>query len=227
MYAFSNRKKLRGAKRQLGRVERWRQAHLSPDLRHLDLYGYDYVKLTIDPWDRLVKRQPPVWLRREMTHALLDMYESWHEATRDNAEVSYLRVWLSWPEFTASQVVVSTSLRAAYYEGMFVDVEQPRGLPADLGAPLLERLAQFEWREVLNEYPVNVEDLRGDNGHIDWDDVRRWLSKRKYRREVLPDGTTIYWLQYGRTWVGSKREVDDRTPSRNAAADLADGPHLT
>lgn len=160
--AFTNRKKVRGGKRQLGRVRKWHDAHLEPDLAYLRRFGQEYVKLTIDPWDRLVQRQPSVWLRRAMTLALLSVYESWQRKAAQHPEIEYLRVWLSWPNFTDSQVVMATGQRAQHYRSVFLPVAQPRGLPSDLGPALLERLSEFEWQECPSEYPVYKDDLSPD-----------------------------------------------------------------
>lgn len=197
---------MRGGKRQIRRVQRWREARLEPDLNHLRRFGQEYVKLTIDPWYRLVKRQPPVWLRREMTLALLDVYESWRRKVEALPEVEYLRVWLSWPNFIDSQVVMATGRQAQHYQDVFLPVAEPKGLPSELGPQLLARLSEFEWQECLSEYPVYKDDLTADELH--------WLFKRRYRPGRLYDGTEVYWIEQGRVWVGQKL-TNKEAPSMN------------
>jgi hypothetical protein len=127
MSAFVNRKKVRGLKRHIRRVQGWKAARLMPDLGHLRRSGQEYVKLTIDPWYRLVKRRPPMWLRREMVLALLDIYDAWQTQAAERSEVDYLRVWLSWPNFIDSQVIMANHARAPHYQALFRPVAQARG----------------------------------------------------------------------------------------------------
>jgi hypothetical protein len=66
--AFSNKKKVRSWKTQIRRVERWRAGHLTPDSAQFEQHGYDFCKIQIDPWNRLTRREPPLWLGRRMIH---------------------------------------------------------------------------------------------------------------------------------------------------------------
>lgn len=194
MTAPGNRKKVRGWKRQVKRVRRWRDDRLRPDWPHLDAYGRDYVKLTLDPWYRLVRRQPPVWLRREMTHALLDVHDAWRAAVAERPDVTYLRVWLKWPNFIESQVVMATQDHEGWYALGTSRPVPAASLPTELGAPLRARLAEFVWEEAVDEYPLDV-------GYAT-PEFARWLARRPHRWEQLSDGTWLCWVRRGRLWIG-------------------------
>ena len=112
--AFTNQKKVRGWKTQIKRVERWRTRHLKPDHEFFRQNGVAYCKLWIDPWHRLTRRQPPIWLGRQMIYGLLDLYEAW--VSTAVPEVEYLKVWLMWPELTESQVVMAGTTKAEMYQ---------------------------------------------------------------------------------------------------------------
>ncbi len=195
--AFSNRKKVRGWKTQIRRTERWRIVHLTPDWPHSDHYGYDYCKIQIDPWNRLVRRQPPIWLGRRMVHGLLDIYDAWAEAVPDAA---YLRVWLNWPYLIGSQVVLSGLLRLEWYSGMFRPVEslgwaESKDFPPQFGSDLLERLRGWDWQECLDEYEADPADLPVG-----------WLDKRLHSSITSEDGRSVTLVEQGRIWVGTRRE---------------------
>jgi|GEM_PF-1918945 len=195
---MQNRKRVRGWKRQMDRVRAWRDAHARIDTQHYEASDFDDVKLTLDPWYRLVKRQPPVWLRREMTRALLDVEDAWAAQVKQEAmRAPYLSVWLQWPNFIRSQVVIARNDRALMYETMFHEAPDPRGLPHDLGPELHARLGQYTWRECLSEVPVLAEDLTPED--------HAWLAKRRHRTERLSDRRTIHWVQEGRLWVLQRR----------------------
>ncbi|GGR24516.1 hypothetical protein [Deinococcus ruber] len=194
--AFTNRHKVRGWKTQIRRVERWRQAHLTPDAAHLEHADFDYCKLQIDPWNRLIRRQPPMWLARNMIHGLLDIHEAWAAATPD---AGYSCVWLCWPKLMDSQVVMAQGSRVEWYAGMFRPVAElgwaePKGFPPQFGPALLARLNAWEWQECLHEYPVDPADISA--GQL-----------RKYPSTTLTTegGASLTLLEVGRVWVGKRR----------------------
>lgn len=199
MGPFSNKKKVRGGKRAAARVEAWRQAHQTPDLAHLESYGFDYAKLTLDPWFRLDRRTPPARLRRQMLAALLDVRAAWAEALAqlyDHKPPEYLAVWVGWPHFTDSQVVLATGDQAKYYRSLHPVLEASAPLPNALGlTPALPAdLSALHWGESLDEYPLLAEDLPDDGG--------AWLNSRPHRVTPLREGGAVYWLERGRVWIG-------------------------
>ena len=200
-FAFSNKKKVRGWKTQIRRVERWRAANLKPDwlLLNFRRYDYHYCKIQIHPWNRLVKREPPIWLGRQMIHGLLDIYGAWAEAVPD---APYLKVWLNWPYLRASQVVMAGESRLEWYEGMFRPVAElgwaeTKGFPPQFGPEVLERLQAWDWQECLDEYDIDPEVLN--------DLPAGWLERRPHSSLALSDGSSRTLVEQGRVWVGTRR----------------------
>ena len=191
--AFINKKKIRGWKTQLRRVERWRQAQLTPDWAHFERFSYDYCKIQIDPWNRLIERQPPLWLARRMLHGLLDIHEAW---TAQVPDAPYLRLWLNWPHVMDSQVVLAQESRVDWYGDMFRPVAElgwaeAKGFPPQFGPELLERLKAWDWQECLHEYPMEYE------------------ARNSKRFKHLPYSSfaadSPYLVEVGRVWVGKRR----------------------
>lgn len=201
---LSNKKKVRGGKRRAARVEAWRQAHQTPDFAHLGVYGFDYAKLTLDPWFRLSRRTPPAHLRRQMIAALLDVRAAWAKALAqpsdkqpsDHQPPEYLAVWVGWPHFMESQVVLASGDQARYYRSLHPVLETSAPLPTALGlTPALRaRLAALRWRESLDEVPLLSEDLP--------ENPEGWLSTRPHRITPLQAGGAVIWLERGRVWIG-------------------------
>ncbi len=187
--SLSNRHKVRGRRAQARRVARWRAANLTPDWAHLNVSGVDYVKLWIDPWNRLPGREPPAWLRRQMLTGLLDILDRWQAQTRDREDLPFLAVWLCWPHFMDSQVVLAREDRAPTYQTMFAPVPtQP--LP-NAFAPLAERLSRLTWTTGADEEP------------LDAGDMARWpsLARRPHRTVPTPDGP-LHLMRRGTVWIG-------------------------
>ncbi|ULH15167.1 hypothetical protein MF271_14585 [Deinococcus sp. KNUC1210] len=193
--AFTNRHKVRGWKTQIRRVERWRQAHLTPDWVHLEHTDFDSCKFQIDPWNRLIRRQPPMWLARRMLHGLLDIHEAWAAAVPD---APYLRLWLNWPHVIDSQVVMAQGSRVDWYREMFRPVAElgwarAKGFPPQFGPALLQRLNAWDWQECLHEYPVDPADIGAGR-----------LSRYAYST-LTTTGASLTLVEVGRVWVGTRR----------------------
>lgn len=146
-----NKKKLRGWKRHIGKLERWKQTQLPLSLKLLNAYQCEYVKIWLDPWYRLEKRNPPVWFRRLILAALIEIYDAWHEQLRTLDQSFYLKIWFYEPHFINSQVVAAIGERISYYENIFTPDDSEKRFPYaqyGLGNP---QLNAFVWQRYQDE----------------------------------------------------------------------------
>ncbi|PTA67178.1 hypothetical protein [Deinococcus arcticus] len=194
MRRLTNRKKLRGGHTQLRRLARWRQRFLEPDWTELEAFGVDYVKLWLDPWSRYPRRNPPAWLRREMLTGLLDIHTAWARAAAGRADVGYLALWVSWPHFIDSQVVMASPERAQMYRTMFTPAK-PRPLPPQLLAQE-PRLSDLHWATGLDEFFLTGEEVAAGLS----------VLRRPYRVADPGPLHSLYAFQRGHVWVGQKGE---------------------
>lgn len=74
---FSNKKKIRGWKRRIKQIEQWKQRHIALDMERLVRHNRDYVKIWIDPFYRLTRRNPPIWYSRLILGAMIEIHQSW------------------------------------------------------------------------------------------------------------------------------------------------------
>lgn len=192
---FSNRKKVRGWKRRLRELERFRLAHLALDVDALRQSEVVYVKLWLDPWSRLVPRDPPVWFRRRVLAAFLDILRSWHGALEATGEPFYLRLWLFDPRFDRTQVVAATGDRIRWYEGSFEpEPGAPRLPPPHLGDPAYD-LTAVEWEPCLDTDVLLPDDT------VDMGELGR-LVLRASRLEQTSDGQALLLFDRGLVWLG-------------------------
>lgn len=202
---FSNRKKVRGWKRRLRELERFRLAHRVLDVDALRRDEPAYVKLWLDPWSRLVPRDPPVWFRRRVLAAFLDVLHAWHRALEATGEPYYLRLWLFDPRFHRTQVVAAMGDRIAWYETMFAPAAGAPPLPPPhLRDPAYD-LAALEWEPCLDT-DVLLEDDAADAREL------AWLHRHASRVERTRAGQPLFLFDRGRVWLG-------RPPAAPAAAE--------
>lgn len=74
---LSNKKRIRGWKRRMKQIDQWKKHNMHLDLEELRSAQRDYVKLWIDPFYRLNRRNPPVWYSRLLLEAMIEVYHAW------------------------------------------------------------------------------------------------------------------------------------------------------
>ncbi|CAN5257364.1 hypothetical protein BH09BAC1_BH09BAC1_05300 [soil metagenome] len=106
MVNLTNKKKVRGWNRRMKALRKWSKANALPSVNVLNSRGHDYVKLWIDPWYRLVRRNPPHWFFNLMLDELDVIYRHWDTFMQSNGEPYDLQIWITYPDLMGSQVVV-------------------------------------------------------------------------------------------------------------------------
>lgn len=199
---FSNRKKVRGWKRRIRQLERFRLAHRELDVDALRRGGRHYVKMWLDPWRRVVPRNPPYWYRRRTLTAFLDILDGWRERLEAAGEPYYLELWLFHPDFHDTQVVAATGAMIDFYRTVFEPaVDAPVLPPAEYRDPAYD-LSGLHWRagQVVDAHLAST--YAGDAEAL----VRlAELGRSADRVQATVDGTdTLYIFHRGRVWLGSR-----------------------
>jgi len=194
---FSNKKKVRGWKRRVRQLERLRQAHLRLDMDALRAAEREYVKIWLDPWSRLVPRNPPYWYRRRILAAFMDILHSWRDALEATGEPYYLELWLFHPDFHGTQVVAAVGDVIGFYDNTFEPAENaPPRPPALYDGPAYD-LDGLRWRpgtEITVQLGSDVDDP---------EEVARLLREADRVQTSKYTGDTIYIFEKGRVWQGS------------------------
>ncbi len=199
MPTFTNRKKVRGWKRRLRQLERFRLAHRALDVETLRQSHYDYVKIWLDPWSRLGGRNPPVWYRRRILAALLDIHDAWREALEAAGEPYYLEVWLFHPDFHRSQVVAALDWRMDHYQNVFEPAPHAAARPPALYDDPAYDLDRFTWRP-----GTEVNAYMAQPGELDAE-TEADFTRRAARIEPRQNGELLYVFELGGVWQGALR----------------------
>ena len=194
---FSNKKKVRGWKRRVRQLERLRQAHLRLVVDALRVAEREYVKIWLDPWSRLVPRNPPYWYRRRILAAFMDILHSWRDALEATGEPYYLELWLFHPDFHGTQVVAAGGDMIGFYDNTFEPAENaPPRPPALYDVPGYD-LDGLRWRpgtEITVQLGLDADDP---------EEEARLLREADRVQTSKYTGDTIYIFEKGRVWQGS------------------------
>jgi hypothetical protein len=200
MPTFENRKKVRGWKRRLRQLERFRLAYRTLDVEWLRAAERQYVKIWLDPWSRLVPRNPPYWYRRRILAAFIDIYTSWRQALEAAGEPYYLELWVFHPDFHNTQVVAATGSLLKFYDRVFEPAQKGAPRPPALYDDPAYDLDRFRWRAGTD---VNV--LLRSIDVVEPGDEERLVREADRVQTSKHTGDTMYIFELGSVWQGSLR----------------------
>lgn len=197
-YLHTNRKKVRGWKRRVRQLERFAQTHSRLDPVMLEERERQYVKLWIDPWDRFVKRNPPVWYRRLALAAMAEIYQKWEEQLRGTGEPFYLALWLYHPRFHETQVVAAIGGMLGFYEKTFT----PRALqplPQEFLANQSFNADLFDWQTCSDDDYIFEEPE-----YMTESEIARLVATAAETTVLEEDGESrrLFSIRRGVVWVG-------------------------
>ncbi|RIX59228.1 hypothetical protein D3P08_03470 [Paenibacillus nanensis] len=205
---INQKKKIRGWKRQIRKIDKWKRRVIDFDIEHFNQYHRDYAKLWIHPFYAIPRRNPPAWYNRFLLEAMLDVHLNWNEKLTDTGEDYYLKLWIYDPHFIHSQVVAAYRNSLHFYDKAFDVGSQEKQFPFYKFDYLREKLERFDWCQHI-DCDVFTECELLDNVQ------RGWMSEKEieaikgkaYKVETihLSDGDTdkTYSVQVGDVWIGT------------------------
>lgn len=194
---MKNRKKIRGWNRQIKQLNRFASERLFPNVQEYEIYGRTYCRFFIDPWYRLIKRNPPVWFFKLMIAHLSNAFSEWEAFFSNRNQPFDLQIWLFSKTFIKSEIYCAKVDENGEERHLFEVAKVQRQFPKlILGAEIEEKLAWtlFDDLEYLEE-----SDLLEIYGTLDA------ISKKNYIQQVRPDGSKYYTLKIGEVWVGRSK----------------------
>lgn len=209
---LSNNKKIRGWKRHVRKVEKWKQRVLDLDIEHLYQYQRDYAKLWIHPFYAIPRRNPTVWYNRLLLEAMLDVYLSWSETLKKLDEKYYLKLWIYDPNFINSQVVAAYKDCLHFYDQTFEVGDQGKQFPFHKYTYLREKLEMFDWHQHIDCDVYTESDLIENikRGWMTENEVTA-IKGKAYKIETiqLSDGDTdkTVSVKVGDVWIGSIKHL--------------------
>jgi len=201
MNSFTNRKKVRGWRKRVLALESWGKANAIPSAKILDYRGHDYVKLWIDPWYRLVRRNPPLWFFNLMLDELDQIYRQWDAYMQQQGQPYDLQIWVSHPDNMTSQVVVDVVEKVGEQRDNYFELlKEPLPFPEKkFSGKRHFNPNNYTWLSA-QDYDYVYEKLDGlPKKEIDA------LIKKGYTAEVIKSETlddTLYKKPTGKVWIG-------------------------
>ncbi len=101
------KKKIRGWKRKTKQISQWFESNKGFSFSHFEKYREEYVKISVDPWNRLGKRTPPNWYFKLILQKLIEIHDLWNIEV-SSLEVPFdLQIWLHDKVTMRSEIVCS------------------------------------------------------------------------------------------------------------------------
>lgn len=203
-WKMTNKKKVRGWKKQIKKIEKWKQSVWHLDMAYLAQHQRDYAKLWIDPWYRLIRRNPPLWYRRLLLQAMFEVYMNWYKQLKATGEEFYLRIWLYEPNFINSQIVVAYRDFLDFYDQALDEASYQRVFPSSKYAyrSLCSLLEMFNWELKVETNLYFERDLiEGIEQRWHSDKYVERVKQRAYEVTTF-EGDTVYCVRVGDVLVG-------------------------
>lgn len=115
----SNTKKIRGLKKYHAILNQWKSKILSNSEVNLSNNNRWYEKQIIDPFYRLVRRQPPFWIQKIQLENLIEIGSAWKSIYNQANTNGRVFLWLYPDPFIQSQVVAVKDEMKSFYDGTF------------------------------------------------------------------------------------------------------------
>ncbi len=146
MKPFSNKKKIRGWKNQVKKIDNWFENNKQPDIKVIETWRDEYVKVWIDPWYRLEKRNPPLWYFRKILDKLAQMYSLWEHEFKQSTVPYDLQLWIYEKNYILSELVCArTENEGEIRDNFFIPCSEERSFPNSKFQSQSFNPDNFEW----------------------------------------------------------------------------------
>lgn len=193
--------KLRGGKRRLKQIEKWRQLVRTLPPPALDeSEGYYYIRFRNRPLADLQKYRLPHWLKKRMIQTLIEVAHEWNETLHKKNLNFDLQIWLNEFNFLSTELIFSQGRWIREYQNKFHEGPLPL-------TPLPGHYRELSTRKV-NWVPkrfVHSESVSSwKQKLIQLPPSRRKKVTRKVLRRYFCDSSNEEKIEYdlGPIWVG-------------------------
>lgn len=196
-----SKKKIRGWKRRVREIERWKKAAMNVDSQSLERNQRIYVKFWSSSFYSLDRYKLPKWYKQLVVQALADIYFSWKQTIEEMGTPYYLKIWLFDHSFMQSQVVASIGEALSFYEKTF---ELSKNREKWIISYNLNEAADLSWETGFLPSSWTEEEFREGllNGWYTAKEIKE-IKKSVYKIEKS-ESTTIYWIKEDTVWLGSE-----------------------
>ena len=210
--------KIRGIKRRQKDLNSWSDFHQELDIDRLKEYGYVYAKTKFGPWaDLYIERPYPSDYRKQLFSNLINFYFKWKNALDKEFDNYYFKIWLSYPRFIDSQIVVAIGDKIDYYTNLFEKCDNQREFPVEVFNTEKLRINLFDWvthydrdyyleRNYLN---LELEDNKDTKYYYEEKRFYNRLIKNGFPYKMIDHGNgeeRLFYIQQGYIWVGELKK---------------------
>ncbi len=202
----ANKKKIRNWPTLIKRLATLKEEHLFHSLDHMkssleDSHSF-YMKLYVDPFYRLEKRNPPLWFRKLFIQALCDVYDNWQQYAQQLGIPYYLKIWIFEPNFTQSQIAFGIDERITWYENLFTAHDQNVTFPHEKYSFKPDDCTHaLRWEFAKDLDVVEKEDFANRHWNKLIKENKIWPTAQY--KEVEPE-LELYMFYVGDLWIGDK-----------------------
>lgn len=203
-FDFSKRK-IRGWKRRVKKIQQWKNTYLELDMAALEAYDRDYVKVWIAPFFSLQKHTLPMWYKRLVIQALTEIHASWKMQLDTLGEPYYLKLWIFEKGFMWSQVVVSVRRNLHFYDQTFEGLEPVAGLPEGLATEAAEK---FVWHKGFSVSVRYESELQEDAQEGFYSEAETQAIRDSAYLVEKKETEILYFMKEDVVWVGEPKTID-------------------
>ncbi|MEZ4774210.1 MAG: hypothetical protein R3D00_13585 [Bacteroidia bacterium] len=196
--------KIRGWKRRVRQLDQWLEKYKTPDLPGPENRTDAYVKIWIDPWFRLQKRNPPAWYFKLILDRFSLMYDQWQIAFSHASYPFDLQLWLFENNTIESELVCTRvdevgQQRNNYFESC----EVKRDFPVKKFDARTFKSTEWNWSLFYagNHYFEKMDELKPE-------EIQN-LRDHGFEEKIIFPGKSNedrhFWKPYDFVWVGRKK----------------------
>ena len=211
-------KKLRGHKRILKEILKWKNDSLELDLKNLESYGRNYEKVWVSPYSNLSMSgsqvsSPKGKTRKMILESLLTIFNSWEAKVKELNKPYYLAIWFFDNNIEKSQVVCAIDQYLDFYNATFYRPERQLKIPIQNFGKFSKEIESFNWIYALDEGHFTKEDVEMTADEYynkgEFREMQKWYKRKlKENLRTFVDKNTnevTYFNKQGNIWIG-KRE---------------------
>lgn len=198
----SNRKKIRGWKRRIKKINRWGEYLKQPNIEWFkkENVRHTYERCYLSPFYRLDKRHPPLWFYKLIIAKFIAAYNEWEKVFEESSIPYDLQLWIYDPSYIQSEIICYKMQEQGEYMRLGWEAKNQKLFPYEKFESKEYNLDEFEW-------------VLADEDNIVWGDdfdyaefTLEEILADGYEKREFEDGRIYYVQRVGDIWIGRRKD---------------------